>query len=127
MPKNNQKDAPHFLDARPRFRIVTLEWPLSFGGKEYREIHVVRLTAAEVSAFQESLKSLPPDAEVRWPIYRDAEGASIPDDVLDGLDDDDSLELDKAVRDFLPRRFRAAPAIASAPPSGEPTESLSAA
>lgn len=127
MAKNNQTDSPQFLDARPRFRVVTLEWPLSFGGKEYRDVHVVRLTAAEVSAFQEGLKALPADAEVRWPIYRDAEGAPIPDAVLDGLDDDDSLELDKAVRDFLPRRFRAAPAIASAPPSGEPTESLSAA
>ena len=38
--------------------------------------------------------------------FRDDAGAVIPEIVLNSLDDDDSLALDEAARDFIPKRFR---------------------
>ncbi|MCW2318310.1 hypothetical protein M2322_003877, partial [Rhodoblastus acidophilus] len=63
-----------------------------------------------------------PDAIVHCPIYRDADGALIPDAVMDALDDDDAFELEKKVADFLPRRFRGAPDGVSGPQTGATTE-----
>jgi hypothetical protein len=122
----DESTAPAFLDGRPRFRTIPLEWPLNFGGKEYREIQVSRLTAQDVAAFQDSLKALPDGAKVVWPVFRDADGAPLPAGLLDALDADDSLELDKAALDFLPRQFRANRTSDSAPASGEATGSTSA-
>ncbi len=98
-----------FLSERPRRKTIDLEWPVSFEGREYRSITLIRLTAGDVSKFQEEIEQLlknTPDAALRFPIFRDANNAPIPDAVLEALDDDDKFELDRAAADFLPRRFR---------------------
>lgn len=105
----------HFT--RPRFKSVPLQWPIEYAGKTYTEVQIVRLTAKEVADWVEGIKGREKE-EVRIPIFRDADGLPIPDAVLDGLDDDDRLALDEAALDFLPRRFRAAPASASGPADG---------
>lgn len=112
---------------RPRFRLVPLASPLSFGGQEYREIQVSRLTAKEVAEFQESIRTVPEGQPIVWPMFRDRDGAPLPEGFLDILDDDDSFELEKAARDFLPRRFLASPDKGSVPASGEATGFASAA
>ncbi len=123
MTDEKQSGGPVFIDAAKIFKTIELEYPFFLNGVTYREIRLTRLTAAEVVAFQESIKALPPDASVDWPIYRDAEGAPLPAGVLDALMDDDRLEVDKATRDFLPRRFRGDPASASTPANGGDTGS----
>lgn len=86
--------APKFLDERKRFRVVPLQWPIEYDGTVWSEITVRRLTAAEVAAFIEAEdKKLPPMFDA-------------PAIVIDNLDDDDAVEVNKAVADFLPRRWR---------------------
>jgi hypothetical protein len=113
---------PKFISGRPRFKVVTLEEPLEYDGREYREIHLVKLTAKEVADWIETLEA---NGSGRFPIFRDADKAPIPDAVLDGLDADDREEVDKAAVDFLPRRFRGVTASASAPADGEATGPMS--
>ena len=106
---------------RPRFKVVTLDWPVEHDGRVFSEVHLVKLTAKEVADFIASMKD---NGGGRLPIFRDAGGASIPDAVMDALDDDDKLALDEAAEPFLPRRFRAALASGLAPADGaaiEPT------
>ena len=112
-----------YLDPSKLFKSIPLEFPFRFNGEEVREIRLARLTAKEVADFQDSIKDLPSDAAVVWPIYRDAVGAPLAEGVLDALMDDDRLEVEKAIRDFLPRRFLGVPAGASTPSSGAPTAS----
>jgi hypothetical protein len=122
-------DVPRFLDARPRFKTVRLQWPVAHAGREYRAISIVRLTAAEVAKFQADLDALlkgDPNAMLRFPVFRDEAGAAISEAVLDALDDDDKFELDKAAFDFLPRRFRGAPEPASDQANGGDTALTSA-
>ncbi len=116
-----ETSTPHFATDRPRAKTVPLEWPIEFGGKTYAALAIARLTAGEVAEFQKSIANLPPDAPVTFPVFRDADGAPLPDGLLDALDADDSDALDRAALDFLPRRFRGAEATASAPAAGEPT------
>lgn len=113
--------APTFLPTGlKRVAVVTLDFPVAFAGREFHEIHIKRMTAAEVAAFVSSLDTSP-EARVRWPIFVDADGARIPTDVLDNLDDDDSLRLDEVARDFLPRRFRGTESKGSDPAAGDTT------
>lgn len=93
--------APVFVDnGRPRFRVVTLEWPLSFDGKTYSEIVVRRMTAAQVSEFVDQIRD---DAKLAiLPMF------DVPAAVIDALDADDAEEVNKAVNDFLPRSLRPA-------------------
>lgn len=101
------------LSDRPRAKTIDLQWPVEFNGREYRSVTLVRLTAGEVAAFQseiEKLLSADPDAKVRFPLFRDERGESIPDEVMDALDDDDRYSLEESAADFLPRRFRGSPA-----------------
>ena len=115
-----EKEA-RFLSERPRWKTIDLEWPVSFEGREYRSITLIRLTAGDVSRFQEEIEQLlknNPDAALRFPIFRDANNAPIPDAVLDALDDDDRFELDRSAADFLPRRFRGIAEPSSGPGAG---------
>jgi Phage tail assembly chaperone proteins, E, or 41 or 14 len=116
-----------FIEAAKRFRKIPLDWPVTAGGKEYHEISLCRLTAAEVASFQDTLQGLPDDAKIKWPVYRDADGSALPEGLLDALDDDDLLRIDEAVIDFLPRRFRAAPVAATALANGAAIDNSSAA
>jgi hypothetical protein len=119
---NEPKAPPRFVGAGERFRAVPLAWPVEHGGKIYAEIGLKRLTAGEVAAFQEAIAKLPDGAAASWPIYRDADGLAVPAEVLDALDDDDKFEIDKAVRDFLPRRFHDALESASGRATGGSTD-----
>ena len=110
-----------FLSDRPRSKAIELSWPISFGGRDYQAITLIRLTAGDVAKFQEELEALlrdNPDAALRFPIFRDETGAPVPAEVLDALDDDDRFELDRAAADFLPRRFRGIAEPSSGPDAG---------
>lgn len=115
--------APQFVGAGERFRSIPLTWPVEWGGRTYREIGLKRLTAGEVAAFQDAVAKLPNGVTASWPIYCDAAGDPISSEVLDALDDDDKFEIDKAVRDFLPRRFLDVLERASGRPNGGSTVS----
>ncbi len=118
------KAAPKFLGARERFRAVPLEDPLEYDGKTYSAIVVRRLTARDVADFEEFLQArlkTEPNARIRWPLYVDANGALIPDAVMDGLDADDKFELDKVAASFLPRQYRDAPATGTPQENGGST------
>ncbi len=110
--------APTFANAAGRIRAVPLDWPVDYDGRTYAEIHIKRLSAAEVAAFVDGLKD---GEKFRWPIFVDADGAAVPPAVLDHLDDDDSLRLDEVARDFLPRRFRGTESNDSPPSDGGTT------
>lgn len=94
---------PRYIGDKPRSKIVTLENPITYDGREYRAITIVRLNAKEV---EDMLAAINRGEAARFPIFRDDAGAVIPEIVLDSLDDDDSLALDEAARDFIPKRFR---------------------
>lgn len=115
-----------FLTDKPRVAAVTLDWPLAVDDVEYRVIYVKRMTTREVSAFVEFLRSAPDGAAVRFPIFIDANGASIPDAIWDALDSDDTERLNEVATGFLPARFRGATAPSSAPPAGATTGASSA-
>ncbi|MGA2491841.1 MAG: phage tail assembly protein [Roseiarcus sp.] len=119
-------ETPRFVTEKLRLRAFPLAWPFECGGKRYETVCLKRLTAGEVAAFQEAVEALPAGACAQWPIYCDVDGAPLPPDVLAALDDDDKFELDKAVRDFLPRRFQGALASASDQANGDSTASPSA-
>ncbi len=114
--------APQFISRSARGKTIDLEWPLEFEGVEYHAIEVRRLTFGEVEAWQKSIANLPDDAPVVIPIYFRPDGVRVPDTVMRALDDDDKARLDKAALDFMPRRFRAAPASDTAPADGGSTE-----
>ena len=119
-----EPESPRF--DKPRLKAFPLTWPVEVGGKRYDAVCLKRMTAGEVAAFQEDVATLPDGAGAQWPIYADADGAPLPPAVLAALDDDDKFELDKAVRDFLPRRFQAALASDSSRANGASTASPSA-
>jgi len=82
----------------PVTKTVPLAYPVEFNGIVYTQIGLHRMTAREVADFAKSIES----GGIVKPPCIDA-----PQEVLEALDDDDAFELDKAVADFLPRRFRA--------------------
>lgn len=120
-------EPPRFVGDRPRFKAIPLEWPIAYGGKEYSEIHLVRLTAKDVADYIDSFKDRDPNEAVVLPIFRDADGADIPPAVLDALDEGDRFEIDQAAVDFLPRRFRAIQESGSGPADGDNTAPSSSA
>lgn len=117
---SEEKAVATFVGGKSRAKTVALDWPVEFGGKEYREVHVSRLTVKEVADFIDGLDDDAGVTMARLPMFRDAAGDLIPDAVLSALDDDDKFALDEAARDFLPRRFRAAPEETSPPAAGAP-------
>jgi len=114
---------PCFVGDKPRSRAFPLAWPFEFAGKCYTTIYLKRLTAGEVAAFQEAVAALSEGVPPQWPIYCNADGSPLPVEVLAALDDDDKFELDKAVLDFLPQRYRAVAENASARSDGGSTAS----
>lgn len=116
-------EAPIFLSADARQKVVPLEWPLSFQGRDYEAVVVRRMTVQQIADFAESIKGKAADERVHFPVYFDRDGNAIPTQVLDNLDPDDDDALQKVALDFLPRRFRTETASVSSPPAGEPTAS----
>lgn len=102
--------APSFIDPLKRLKVFPLAYPVAYAGKEYDVVVVRRLTVGEVESFLDRLRQLregDPNAALRWPMCVDRSGEPLPEAVLDGLDDDDASLIEKAIADFLPRRFRA--------------------
>jgi hypothetical protein len=99
MPENStaSENAPkaRFIGGKA-FRVVKLEYPIEYGGKEYREIRLRRMTFLEMKEFIEDAAERD---DVRPSIF------DCPMEMLDHLDADDFENVDKAVRDFLPRRL----------------------
>ncbi|WP_051960440.1 hypothetical protein [Devosia riboflavina] len=91
--------AVRFASDRPRSKQVPLEWPLEFGGRLYDSITIRRCTGTEISEYVIATAA---GQDVMPPVV------DCPKEVYDALDDDDLYEVDKVVRDFLPRRFREA-------------------
>ena len=113
---------------RPRAATIELDWPVEYAGRVFAAITVARLTAGEVARFQDEIVGLlesGADSKVRLPLFRDEDGAPIPDAVMDALDDDDRLALDEAALSFLPRRFRGLAARDSGPDIGATTAASS--
>lgn len=94
-----EKPAARIVSGKPRSRTVTLEYPVEFDGKTYTEITVHRLSGVEVRALVEAAAAGHNEA---------SRMLDCPTEVYEALDDDDLLEVDRAVADFLPRRFRLA-------------------
>ena len=113
--------APRFIDGATRSTVITIEWPVEYDGVVYREFVVRRLTTGELAAFLDKVKDQTADAKVTWPLIRTVDDAEVPEIVLASLDPDDSDVLDEAAADFLPRRFRAAPASDFSPLTGGTT------
>lgn len=111
---------PSFVGGRPREKRIALDWPVEFAGKTYSAVVLRRLTVAEVSAFIEDLDG---SKKQRIAMFFDDDGAPVPPEVMDALDDDDAFAVDEASVAFLPRRFRAAPDKA---PEAAPVETGSA-
>jgi hypothetical protein len=95
--------APKFIGGGPRSKVVPLEHPVAYDGREYHAITLVRLNAKEV---EDMLDKINRGEGTEIPIFRDVEGAVIPKIVLDALDDNDALALDEAAPEFIPRRFK---------------------
>ena len=110
-----------FVDPSGRSRAFTLKHPIIVAGRTYSEIHLARLTVAEVAAFIEAVSSVDKRSAIAWPVYRDADGAPLPQAVLNALDDDDGYAIEQGLADFLPLRLRALVDGATGRPDGEPT------
>lgn len=113
---------PQFVGDRPRSEVVNLAWPLEYDGMVYRAVQVSRLSVGQIERFFATfadLNATDPEAakRLRFPMF------SVPDAVMDALDDDDAVRVQEVAQDFLPRRFREATG-ASAPDNGEPSPSL---
>lgn len=85
--------SPRFVGDRRRDVVVPLEWPIEYDGKVYNEIRVRRMTGAEVAAFVNSDDGTLPMVEA-------------PKVVIDALDADDAMAINKAITDFLPQSLR---------------------
>ncbi len=99
--------ATRFASTADRSRVMKLKWPIVHQERDINEVVLARLTAREVADFQEKLANLPEGARFVWPMFRELDGSPVGSEILDALDDDDRLALDKAALDFLPQRFRA--------------------
>ena len=80
-----------------RFEVVMLEWPVEYDGKLYDRVTVRRMSTSEVAAFVEAAIA---DKKAPLPML------DAPQAVLDELDEDDAVALNKVVEDFLPRSWR---------------------
>lgn len=109
-----------FVGSKVRSMRIDLEWPVEFGGRIWESIPLKRLTHKEVADWVEEIKAQ--DASVQFPVLREEDGTPLPDGLLDALDADDFDEVNKAVLNFLPRRFRGAIKNASAPQAGGITD-----
>ncbi len=95
-----------FADPSKRAKTVDLAFPVTVNGKTMDKIVIRRMTQAEIAAFIE--QNAGKEGVTRFPLFYDADGNKIPDEVHSALDDDDALALEQAASDFLPRRFRPA-------------------
>ena len=116
-----------FVDTSGRSRACTLKYPIIVDGRTYSEIHLKRLTVADVAQFLETVSNADKRSAVSWPVYVDADGAPLLQAVRGLLDDDDGYLIEQGLADFLPLRLRALLDGATGRPAGEATAPSSAA
>ncbi|MCB5203953.1 phage tail assembly protein [Neorhizobium sp. T786] len=100
--------------AGTRKKVVPLQFSFELGGEEILEVHVQRLTLADVDQLLASL-----DKISTFDIYSVMTG--LPPAVLRGLDDDDAVAVTEACYAFLPRRLRPASEQSGTSANGEAT------
>ena len=92
--------APRFTGNKARTTTVPLEHHIEYDGKVYTAIIVSRMTVTQVGEFVEAAQAQ--GGEARLPMF------DAPPEVIDALDPDDAENVNKVVRDFLPRSLRPA-------------------
>ncbi len=100
----------HFTDRSKVVKAVPLAYPVTFAGRDWTEIHLRRLSVAQIAAVfanHTANLALNPDARLDLPIFIDEEGNDLPDGLLDELDPDDTEAVNEAASNFMPRRFKA--------------------
>ncbi|GEP11831.1 phage tail assembly protein [Methylobacterium gnaphalii] len=103
------EEEPQFLDEEVRRRVVLLDHPMRFAGREYRAIHLRRMAARDVGRYFEQLAELAakdPGAKLLFPIFYHEDGSPVPPKVLDRLDASDDERVIEEAQDFLPPRLR---------------------
>jgi hypothetical protein len=122
MSEGETSNGPRFVGGKSRSMRIDFEWPIEYGGMTYDHVNLRRLTAGEVAEWTREIASQAQSGlSLAWPVLRDDADLPIPAGLTDALDADDFDAVNKAVLDFLPRRFRGALASASAPQAGETT------
>ena len=115
--QTTQRDG--FVDPSGRSRAFPLKYPVVVDGRTYSEVHLKRLTVAEVAQFIETVSNADKRSAIAWPTYVDADGAPLPQAVLNTLDDDDGYAIEQGLADFLPHRLQALVDGASGRQAGE--------
>ena len=114
---------PRFVGSKARSMRIDFEWSVEYGGFVYDHVNLRRLTQGEIAEWMKEVSSAKQTGlSLTWPIIRDDTDLPIPQGLLDALDADDFDAINKAMLDFLPRRFRGALRDASAPQAGEITD-----
>lgn len=105
--------------SKPVSQEIALDYPFTHDGYLYDRIVLRRLTTRQVAVYVSSLQKkveTQADEPVNVPMYFRADGAPVPDEVIqDCLIDDDTVRLEAVAMDFLPRRFRDSLQAASTP------------
>lgn len=121
---DDEVNAPRFVSSKARSMRIDLEWPVEYGGSVYDHVNMKRLTQGEIADWMKEVSSQQSTGlSLLWPVLRDDADLPISSGLMDALDADDFDVINKAILDFLPRRFRGALASASAQPAGEITGS----
>lgn len=103
------KPAARIVDRSKIEDTVTLDYPVEFDGVVWDKIKVRHPTTRDMADFAARYEAAGERGHsLRLPMY------DAPDEVMDALLVDDSDKLNEAALRFLPRRFRAEPANASA-------------
>lgn len=114
---------PRFTSSKARSMRIDFEWPVEYGDVVYDHVNLKRLTQGEIAKWMAEVNSQQSTGlSLSWPVLRDDVDLPIPAGLMDALDADDFDVINKAILDFLPRRFRGALANASAPPAGGITD-----
>jgi hypothetical protein len=105
-----------FVSDKPRYRTVSLEWPLQYGDRLITEIVVSRMTVAQLEAYLEAVRT---GAKSIPDMLSFPDGEPVPEEVLTGLDADDDERLHEVMQSFLPQRLRQV--LGQAQPTGGDT------
>lgn len=128
MAQEKTKPQPRYIDGKLREKRVELEWPIEHNGKTYEAIVVRRMTGQQVADFLDHLAQIKDEdekARLHFPMHYHDDGAQVPHEVIEFLDDDDADAVAQVTQDFLPRRFRGPKMSEPAPAASDPTPQTS--
>lgn len=112
-------ESVEYLNVENRSAEVTLKHPFRLSSVEYRKVTVRRLTGHEAKAHVQACMAAAESGAIEPPFP----GIELPATAYAALDDDDILQIDRAIDDFFPERFRVLDDLArklQASPSSEP-------